>query len=240
VSPLTMSFNPAGNLLDAALDCEAQVFFDAYGNTREQWQDEYGPYERTSVLIAISEPGGDVVAACRLILPSESGLKSLDDVARAPWTVDGYASARSTGVDPDATIDIATIGVRRSMRGAGRLAWLALGHGATVASRVNSLPNFVMIMDSRARRMMTAVGCETFALPGTRPGSYLGSESSTPLWANVPRMLDNQRRENPEGYRLVGLGLGFEGISLPPAADFALPTRVPALDAALEPALEPA
>lgn len=229
VLPLEMTVARSDELVAASRDCEAQIFFDAYGNTQQQLDEEYGPYEESSVFVAVTEAGGDVVAVSRLILPSDGGLKTLDDVSRPPWSVDGYASARSVGVDPMRALDIATIGVRRRMRGAGRLAWLALGHAATQVSRVNSLPDFVMIMDARARRLMTAVGCETFALPGTRPGPYLGSEESTPVWTNVARMLDVQRRDNPEGFRLVGMGVGFDGIVMPTITDYAIPVGVPAL-----------
>jgi hypothetical protein len=230
---LTMSIDPRGELLDAARECEADVFFDVYGNTREQWVDEYGPYEPASVFLALPEPGGDVVGVCRVILPGAAGLKSLDDVAREPWSINGYDSARAAGLDASATIDVATIAVRRRLRSAGRMVWLALGHGVTMLSRANSLPDMVMIMDGRARRMMTSVGCDTFALPGTQPGSYLGSASSIPVWANVPRMLDNQRRVNPEGYRLVGLGSGFDGMTIPAMPGFELPARVLDRDAVL-------
>ena len=37
----------------------------------------------------------------------------------------------------------------------------------------------------------------------TWAGFYLGSENSLPLWANVPQMMDNQRRINPDAFRKV-------------------------------------
>jgi hypothetical protein len=86
-----------------------------------------------------------------------------------------------------------------------------------------------MIVDARARRVISSIGCETFVLPGAGPGSYLGSAVSTPVWFNVARMLDVQRRENPEGFRLVGQGTGFDNIRMPTVTDYAIPVRVPAL-----------
>ena len=225
-TPLQMHFDPAGELRAAARDCEADVFFRAYGNTRDDFDEEYGPYEDSSAFIALSEPGGDVVAACRLIVPGEAGLKSLHDIARPPWSVDGNRSARAAGLVPAATLDIATVGVRAGLGGAGLWA-VALYHAIVVATRVNNMPYVVMIMDERARRLLTSIGCATQALPGTGPGPYLGSPASMPLWANVPNMMDRQRRENPDGYRLVSQGMGLDGISVPDPSAFVLRDRSP-------------
>jgi hypothetical protein len=217
-----MHVDPAGDLLGAAEACEAEVFLRAYGNTAEEWADEYGPYDQSSVFLAMADPDGDVVAACRLIVPGPAGLKTLNDTSRAPWHVEGYRAARSAGIDPDATIDIATIGVRRGLRGAGMLASVALYHGIVQLTRANAMPDVVMLMDERARRLLTSIGCLTFALPGTAPGPYLGSAASTPLWANVPQMMDHQRRTNPDAFRLVSQGIGLDGIDVPALDQFRL------------------
>ena len=224
---LEMTFDPQGERLDAALDCEATVFFETYGNTREQWHEEYGPYDRASTFLSISESGGDVIAVCRLIMPGAAGLKSLDDMSREPWLVDGYRSARSVGVEMATTMDIATIAVRKGLRGPSRVASMAIYYGMLMATRVNNLPNVVMIMDERARRLSSSIGFITQALPGTEPGPYLGSPKSTPLWANVPKMIDNQRHLNPDGFRLVSEGVGLSAIALPSRSDFLLRDRTP-------------
>ncbi|MFI5427035.1 hypothetical protein [Aeromicrobium sp. UC242_57] len=56
---------------------------------------------------------------------------------------------------------------------------------------------------------------QTQALPGTKTGEYLGSPSSTPLWANLHRMFERQRMDNPDAYRLIFQGIGLDGIALP-------------------------
>ena len=73
---LSLQFNPDGDLLAATRDCEAEVFLRVYGNTRQQLEEEYGPYEQASVFIALADDSGDVLGACRLIRPTEVGLKS--------------------------------------------------------------------------------------------------------------------------------------------------------------------
>jgi hypothetical protein len=225
----TLHFNPAPDVLAAARDCEAAVFLDQYGNTAAQWGEEYGPYDAGSVFLAITEPGGDAVACMRLITPSVAGLKTLVDVGRPPWSVDGARSARAAGMTLDKTWDVATLGVRRGVRG-GALLSAALYHGLFRAIRANAARWVVMIIDSRARRLLNAVDIHTSTLPGTRAASYLGSASSVPLWGELARMADHQRRVNPDAHRLINLGIGLDGISVPEPAAFVLDDPRPATD----------
>lgn len=229
--PLTLHVAPTGDLLAATRSCETDVFLSAYGNTTDEWDDEYGPYEANSVFLSLTDPAGDVVGFSRLIAPNADGLKSLDDLARAPWQVDGYRSARAAGIDLNATLDIATVGIRKGMKSGGALASIAMYHGIVMLTRANYLPDIVMIMDERARRLLMSIGCITGSLPGTKAGPYLGSSASTPLWANVPRMMTGQRRVNPDGYRLVSQGIGLESIAIPTPAQFVLAGHSPHLGA---------
>jgi hypothetical protein len=210
----TMHFDPEPDVVAAARACEQDVFLYTYGNTAEEWEEEYGPYEPASVFLAITEPGGDAVAASRVIMPSGVGLKTLVDTSRSPWLVDGNRAARAAGLKIDQTMDIATIAVRKGVRN-GALLSAAMYHGLTMATRANGMRWVIMIMDIRARRLLSMMSLETHMLPGTKPGYYLGSDSSVPVWAEVARMMDTQRRVNPEGFRLVSLGVGLDDITLP-------------------------
>ena len=216
---LRLHFNPQGAVRRAALDCEADVFFEHYGNTRDELEAEYGDYDSDSVFVAVTDRDNVALAAARLIAPGRSGLKTIHDVARAPWGVDGLRSARAAGLDLATTWDVATIGVRRGVRG-GMLLSAALHHAVIRCSMVNDLSSIVMIVDERARRVFTAVGLFIHPLPGTKPAPYLGSTTSTPMWGNRDAMLDGQRRTNPDAYRLIALGIGLDGISVPPTEDF--------------------
>jgi hypothetical protein len=238
-SALRLHFDPTGDVLAGARECEAEVFLRAYGNTRDEIADEYGPYEDSSVFIALTDESDEVVAETRLIGPSSAGLKTLNDVSRAPWHVDGVRSARAVGVDPQRTWDVATIGISSKLRGRGLPAATAMYHGIVAGIRANDLRWVVMLMDERARRLLSALDCETFVLPGTWAGDYMGSNACTPLWADVQTMMDVQRQRNPEAHRLVGLGAGLEGISLPGPDGFVVRPRrnVPAIAPELEPAL---
>jgi hypothetical protein len=225
--PFALRFDPLGEELAAARACEIAVFRQTYGNTAQQWHEEYGPYETASVFITILEPAGDAVASCRLIRPNRRGLKSLVDIEREPWLVDANRSAAAAGMSPAATWDVATVAVRRGVAGPGVLS-AALYHGIVAATRANHLRWVVMIMDARARRLLSMLDLETHVLPGTRTAPYLGSAASVPLYADVNHMMDRQRRLNPGANRVIERGLGLGAIELPDAGGFVVSRSVPA------------
>ncbi|WP_141013011.1 hypothetical protein [Nocardioides sambongensis] len=213
-TPLRLVLDPAGAELEAALACEAEVFLATYGNTPEEFEREYGPYAADTGFMTVLDECGLALATTRIIAPGPAGLKSLNDIAREPWANDGDRSARAVGLDPSRTWDIATIAVRR-MQGRNPLCSAALYHGIVTAAQANGIESVVMIMDARARRLLSAAGLHPSILPGTGEGEYLGSARSTPLWANLDRLFDQQRRTDPDAYRLIYQGIGLDGITLP-------------------------
>lgn len=222
-SPLRLVFDPQGPVLEAARDCEAEVFLTWFGNTREQLGDEYGPYEDSSVFMVVADEGDDVLAAVRLLVPGgRAGLKTLVDVGEEPWGVDGQRAAAAVGIDPSSTWEVATLGARGDSAVDGARLSVALYHGLMTVARVNEMTSFVAILDQRVRRLLSSVGILTRPLPGTRPASYLGSEVSLPVYSHYASMRDNQRRRFPDAYRLVTLGVGLDGVSVPPADHFRL------------------
>jgi hypothetical protein len=219
-SPLFMHFDARGALRDSALECEAEVFSRWFGNTREELDEEYGPYERDSVFLVIADADDEVVAAVRLIAPGPSGFKTLADVGRDPWNVDGLRSAAAVGMDLTTTWEVGTLGVRTTHAASGTRLSLALYHGLMTIARVNQMSSFVAILDERVRRLLSSVGIITRPLPGTGTAQYLGSPSSTPVYAHFTPMLAVQRREFPDAYRLVTLGVGLDGIVVPEPSAF--------------------
>lgn len=235
-TPLRFVLDPIGPELDAALACEAEVFMSTYGNTAEEFDNEYGPYAADTGFMTVLDEAGMALATTRFIAPGSAGLKTLNDVARAPWGIDGARSARAAGIDPARAWDIATIAVRR-VPGRASLCSAALYHGIVTAARANGIDYAVMIMDARARRLLSASGLHPNVLPGTGAGEYLGSAQSTPLWANLERMFDQQRRTNPEAHRLIYQAIGLDGITLP--TDWTWRRRALATVGARERILEP-
>lgn len=222
-----MHVDVRGAMLESARDCEAEVFLRAFGNSRAQLDDEYGPYEDSTVFLALADAADDVVATVRLLMPGgAAGLKTLADVAQAPWGVDGARAAAAAGMDLASTCEVATLGVRRSSSANGTRLSLALYHGLLTIARVNRMSSFVAILDERVRRMLGSAGIITRSLPGTSTAPYLGSEASTPVYAHCTPMLANQRLQFPDAYRLVTLGIGLDGVALPRADDFLIPSAL--------------
>jgi hypothetical protein len=222
---LRLCFDVQDDLLDAARACEADVFDSAYGNTPEQLCEEYGPYDESSVFIALADDAGRVIGACRVITYSGKGLKTLVDLGREPWRLDGDRSARAAGIDPVTTWDIATLGVRSELGGAGSMAAAALYHGLVAGGRANGVTTMITIVDERVRSLLHNVGLETHVLPGAATAEYLGSPSSTPSYAHLAAVVDNQRRRTPDAYRMITLGIGLDGVRVPAPHEFLLKPR---------------
>jgi len=61
------------------------------------------------------------------------------------------------------------------------------------------------------------------AFPGTEPGPYLGSPSSSALYAHVGEILATQRRVAPHKWRAITTGEGLAGVTVPDPATMRLP-----------------
>lgn len=220
---LWMHFDVRGSLLGSARDCEAEVFLRWFGNTRGQLAQEYGDYEDRSVFLVLADRHDEVVGAVRLLVPGgRAGLKTLVDVGREPWNVDGERSAAAVGLDLTSTWEVATLGVRGTSTARGGQLSLALYHGLMTIAQVNRMSSFVAVLDERVRRLLATVGIITRPLPGTSTAPYLGSRGSTPVYCHFAPMLANQRRQFPDAYRLVTLGIGLDGIAVPSLDTFRL------------------
>lgn len=226
---LELHFDPTGDLLQATRACEADTFGHWYGNTRQELSLEYGPYEPASVFVTVSA-GDDVVAACRLVTPGPQGLKSLVDVGRSPWAVDGGRAAAAAGIDPSTTWDIATLGVRPGLPGPSTMRVATLYHGIFQALQANRVSAVVAILDDRVRRLMGSIGVVLHTLPGTRTAPYLGSAASTPVYGRCASVLGTQRRLSPDAHRLVTTGSGLDGVRVPAPSAFRLTPRPSVVD----------
>jgi hypothetical protein len=202
--------------------CEADVLGGWYGDTLEQLREAYGPYEDHTIFFGVRRPDGRVVGFCRVIAPGPLGLKTITDVGLAPWSIDGRRSAAAAGIDLSRTLDVTTLGVDRRLGGAGQIVAAALYYAVINTARINSYPWIVAIGDTRVRSLLASVGLVLHALPGTAPAEYMGSQACAPVYANIAAMLDHQRRTAHDAYRLIALGIGLDGIAVPPPEGFRL------------------
>jgi hypothetical protein len=228
---LRLVFDARDEVAEAARRCEADVFLARFGNTPEQLAVEYGPYEETSVWLAVVDGHGVAQAAGRLIRPGPPGLKTLNDLRRDPWRVDPVAAAHRAGVDPQVSWESATFAVRSGLRLRGYDAMEALFYGLAVGSLVNGFEAVVAVIDDRVLRVFGSIGLFLNPFPGTRPGPYLGSPRSSALYAFTDEILATQRRVAPDKWRAITTGEGITGITVPEPATMLLPPLEPAAEA---------
>ncbi len=220
--PLRLSFHPDADVDPDVLVCEFEVLNHWYGDTRDLLDEAYGPYQDQTCFLTLHHATDGVVGFCRLILPGPLPLKTIVDIDRPPWNVDGHRAAAAAGVDVSRTWDIATLGMRHQILGAGSVAAAALYHGLILATRANEIPWLTAIIDRRVRSLLSSIGLPLQALPGTQAESYMGSPACAPVYTHLPSILDAQRRNDPDAYRLVSLGSGLDGVAVPALADFTI------------------
>lgn len=222
-APLRLDFHPDGEATPGVLECELDVLGHWYGDTRQLLDEAYGPYRDQTCFLSLTHAEEGVVGFCRLIRPGAKPLKTVTDVDGAPWHGDGLRSLAAAGVDVSRSWDIATLGMRHQSLGAGSVAAAALYHGLIVATQTNEIPWVIAIIDRRVRSLLAMLALPLHAIPGTWPALYMGSQQCAPVYAHLPTILDSQRRSAPDAYRLVALGSGLDGVTVPTREEFRLP-----------------
>jgi hypothetical protein len=223
---LRLLFAVRGEALEAALQCEADVFGHWYGNTREQLAQEYADFDSETEFLVVLDDQDRAVASARIIVSGSGRLKTLEDVQRPPWRLSLEHIVERAGLEVDSCWDIATLGVRPQLRARGLFAAAALYHGLIAATRVNRVRSVVAILDDRVRSVLGSVSLDLRPIPGAGSAHYLGSAYSTPVFGHCTDMVDRQRRTNPEAYRFVTEGIGLDTVALGVAEDFRLPVLV--------------
>jgi hypothetical protein len=219
-APLKLAFHDTG-LVDAdVLACELDVLSHWYGDTAALLEEAYGPYLGQTAFLTLTHASEGVVGFCRLIRPGSLPLKTISDIDGPPWNVDGHRAAAAADVDVSRTWDIATLGMRHQVLGAGSVAAAALYHGLILATRANEIHWVVAIVDRRVRSLLATLGLPLQALPGTQPEPYMGSSSCAPVYTHLPSVLDAQRRSYPDDYRMVTMGSGLDGVTVPTLEEF--------------------
>ncbi len=207
--------------------CELDVLGHWYGDTAELIDTAYGRYRQQTAFLAVRSADGQVAGMCRLILPGPLPLKTLADIGGPPWSVDPGRSLAAAGIDPARTWDLATLAVRRERGAARRVIAPALYHGLIQAVVANGAEWVIAIADRHVRSLLSMLGLEQYALPGTAAAPYMGSEACCPAYTHIPSMIERQRTTNPDAYRLITLGHGLHDVALPARQDLLLPLDRP-------------
>lgn len=225
-APYRLIFQPGPDLRAAAFAHEAAVFGSVYSVPYDFHVAEFAPYEAQSAFLVVVDKDERVRGTMRLVTPGPAGLKTIVEAARSPWFLDADRSARAVGLDLRTTWDVATLAVGNGLGRDRLVVTAALYHGLTVAARRNRVSSLLMTVDERVRGILqTYFGLYTTALPGATPQPFEGSPASTPVYGHCAAMLATQRRQNPEAYRLLTLGIGLDGITVPSDEHFDLLER---------------
>lgn len=169
---------------------ERQVFAEAFGNSAELLHREYGAYEdATAFLVVIDHRRHLPAGAMRLITPSAAGFKTLGEI-EAVWQrplEEVYLHTALT-LPTERVWDVATLAVAPDYRGKATagLVSMALYRGLCRGAEVCGVDWWVTILDTAVLRMMQWQLRKPFtSFQGVEPMPYLGSASSTPVWANI-------------------------------------------------------
>jgi hypothetical protein len=209
---------------------EAEVFGERYGDTAESLEQAYGAYADQTMWLSVLDDARDergersVLGWARLIVPGPLPTKTLVDITKDPWRLDADDVAAAVGLDPHSCLDIATFGVRPDLGGDGARVTAALYHGMVMTTRVNGIAWSVAVLHVLVRRVMGSVGLVMHPLPGARPAVYMDAPGFVPVYANMERVLADQKLANPEAHRRVVAG-DIPGIRVPAAEAFLLPVR---------------
>jgi hypothetical protein len=205
---------------DAARKVEAQVFMQAFGNTPDVMEQEYGPYrDRSRFVTVIDDSDGSALGAARLILPDDTGtVKTLTDVAGDPWYLSVPDTLRAAGLSGRPVWDVASLAVDRRYRSgaAGSEVVLALCHGLYHYSRISGAHGLVTVLDDRVLRLLRAMGVPWTPMAGAASRYYLGSPASTPCVCLVGSLGESVRAVRPDLAPAMVDGT-FRSIALDPA-----------------------
>ena len=205
---------------DAAREVEAQVFLQAFGNTPDVMEQEYGTYsDRSRFVTVIDDAAGSALGVARLILPDDAGtLKTLMDVAGEPWHLSVPDMLRAEGLSGRPVWDVASLAVDRRHRSgaAGAEIMLALCHGIYRYTLFSGVDGLVTILDDRVLRLVRVMGGPWAPMSGAPSRYYLGSPASTPCICRVDSIAESIRTRRPDLARAAVDG-EFRSISMDPA-----------------------
>ena len=169
---------------------ERTVFLEAFGNTPELLEQEYGAYERTSVFLCVVDHRRRLPAgAVRLILPEPGGpgLKTLNDLEPV-WgePADTLLARAGVAAPREASWDVATLAVMPEYRGAAAagLVSIALYQSGVRAARRAGVDWMIAILDVVVHRMARLKFQGPF-VPFAPARSYLGSAASFPVYLHI-------------------------------------------------------
>ncbi len=204
---------------ELARQVERAVFFDAFGDTPELLAAEYADYEPATFFFVVIDHRRRVPAgAMRVIVPSDAGLKSLDDLLRV-WGRSAADVLEGTPAFPTGTSwDLATLAVHPEYRGAATsgLVSLSLIQALNMTAPALGVAAYVTVLDSVVLRFLQwqlNKPFQTFTGIDARP--YLGSPLSQAVFCDVAEWRARLASANATLHELLFDGTGQEAAVRP-------------------------
>lgn len=207
-----------------ARDVERVVFDESFGNSPEQLDLEYGKYEASSVFLCVVDHDRRLpVGMARTIVPSDAGLKSLDDLERE-WgeDVDDVLTRSGLPLQHEHMWDVATIATLPEYRSGETYGVIGMALYQTLATAGLWLGFrwLVAVIDVPVLRVIQwRLGRPFEPYEGVPAMPYLGSPASLPVFTDLPVWSAHLARSNPVKHDLVCGGHGVKGFVAPPDWD---------------------
>lgn len=182
-------------------DLEARVFQACFGNSARQLRDLYQPYSKHSLFLGCWTEAGRLAAAMRITMGSGGALRTLDDLQGSPWLLDPRVVLAGAAIDPGSTCDIATICVEPwAARSRGGIAIDCLCLGLFVLSARSAVRTWTAMLDDRVLSLLRMSGIDFELLPGAWSAPYLGSPATSPVYADVDRVVATMARDHAQRF----------------------------------------
>jgi hypothetical protein len=219
------AFRPEEAGAGLPLYVEERVFEEALGDTAAAVvADQFSPYDHASLLFCVVDQHRKLPAAMlRLILPSKTGLKSLNDL-EGTWGISPAQlfAAAEFDYDPNHTWDLATLAIAPEYRTAAfqGMVTMALCQSISMLGQRIGFPWSIALLHVPVLRMLQWKLHRPFnEFGGVEPRPYLDSPASLPAWMHLPEWHRRLADRDRVLHQMMTEGTGLEPAVRPPDWD---------------------
>jgi GNAT superfamily N-acetyltransferase len=183
---------------------ESDVFGEAFNNSPDEMEAEYGPYEQQSMFfVTIDREKGIPTGAMRIIKDGPQGFKSLNDFLEKSPSVTAEDVREFHGMhDDEHTWDVATVAVPPEYRDKGTATQLYRAMYKTAVD--DGIEHVVAIIDADPlKKMNKFLGIPLVPMVDSEPFPYIGSQKSQAVYGRISefdREMTRHRRRSVRGF----------------------------------------
>lgn len=184
----TYALKGSGRYACLGTNLEAEVFGEAFGDSQETLEREYGPYDAHSLFLTVVDTLEAKPAGVLRVIPYdwETGHKTINDLW-AHLRIEPLHILQAHGINNvwPSVWDVGTLAVRKAYRGTDVSGMLfALLHTQAVAAGIEHI---VTVLDARVLALLQGLGVPFEPICGSSPFAYMGSAKSV---ASILRVAD--------------------------------------------------